>query len=95
MKTVNILGHKFNPNCNMDEFQEQGRKFGLGEGTATIGYSGLSNLSYGNYWSNNGKYHVCGDYYGKRVLFIEFSRALKWGMEKRTVWKKHFWSDWF
>ena len=87
---INILGKDFNPHCSMDEFQSQGEKFGLGSGVALSGYRGKSNLSYGDYW-RGGKFAVIGDYNGKKVEMIIFTKALKWGMEHKTVWKLHWW----
>ncbi len=90
MRNVIILGKELDPNCSMDEFQEQAKKLGLGHGVAISGYSLQSNLKYGDFWEG-GEYHVSGDYLGKKVEKIEFMRSLKWGMEKKTIWKKHWW----
>lgn len=74
----------------MDEFQEQAEKLGLGDGVATSGYQLKSNLKYGEFWEG-GSYHVVGDYYGKKTHMIIWSKPLKWGMEKKTIWKRHWW----
>lgn len=84
-----MFGEELDPNCSMDEFQEQAKKLGLGDGEATSGYSMSSNLKYGSW--NEGEYHVSGDYLGKKVEMIEFTKALKWGRENKTIWKKHWW----
>jgi len=89
-KTIIILGKEINPHCSMDEFQEKAEKLGLGDGVATSGYSMHSNLRYGDYW-HEGEYHVVGDYRGKKVQMIIYRKALKWGMERKTVWKRHWW----
>jgi len=89
MTIVIMFGKELNPNCSMDEFQEQAQKAGLGDGAATSGYSMSSNLKYGD-WKGE-EYHVSGDYFGKKVERIEFTRSLKWGREEKTIWKKHWW----